>query len=506
METALSINSIQVEFPGVRALNNVSFDLAAGEVHALCGENGAGKSTLIKCISGTRPYGSYQGDIVINNEKKRFHSSKDAEQAGIAVIHQELALIREMTVAENIFLGAEPLKPSGLIDWNRLYADTKTLLAQYGLDLDPAAKTINLGIAEQQLVEIAKALSKHAKIMLLDEPSAALTESEVSILLNIIHTLKAKNVSCIYISHKLDEVFEIADRITVLRDGAAVSTQKCNETDKTTVIQQMVGRTIDTQFPRRAGKPAETILEVSDLTVNDPQTGRTVLQDIEFSVQAGEVLGIGGLMGAGRTELILHLFGYFGERVNGNIALCGKQLENHSPSDAIHHGMMLVSEDRKRYGLILEQHIGFNQSIASLRRFSNTFTLDSARENQHNRKLFESLHIKAPGLESPVATLSGGNQQKVLLAKALMTEPRLIFLDEPTRGIDVGAKLEVYELINKLTDAGKAVIMVSSEMPELIGMSDRILVLSAGKTGGLFNARQTDQQTLLQAAMAGNPA
>ena len=501
-KTILEVNKLTKRFGSVTALNQVSFDLKAAEVHALCGENGAGKSTLIKCLSGIWTKDTYEGDITVNQQTAQFQNIRDAENAGIGVIYQELALVREMTVAENIFLGNEPSNFLGKIDWPKVYSDSASLLKKYNLDLDPTAKVEDLGIGQQQLVEIVKALLKNTKILLLDEPTAALTESEVEILLSIIRDLRSRGVTCVYISHKLDEVMAISDRVTVLRDGTSVSTMNAADIDKSEIIRQMVGRDINDLFPRRVSHTGETILKVSDLYVNDPLTNKPLLKDISFEIKAGEVLGFGGLMGAGRTELIMHIFGAFGQRTSGNIEFKHASMNDTSPAQAIKAGMMMVSEDRKRYGLVLDKNIGFNQSLASLGEFSKGFLIDEHAETQTNQDYFKSLRVKAPNLESIVGGLSGGNQQKVVLAKALMTKPSLVFLDEPTRGIDVGAKLEVYELVNQLTEEGKAVILVSSEMPELMGMSDRIIVLSEGQIGGEFNAQEASQENLLEAAMA----
>lgn len=500
----LRVDNLTKRFPGVLALNKVCFDLEPAEIHALCGENGAGKSTLIKCLSGIWTADTYEGDIFVGDRRANFHNIRDAEDAGIAVIYQELALVREMTVAENIFLGAEPANKIGKIDWLQVYARTQALLKKYNLDLDPAVKVGDLGIGQQQLVEIAKALLKDTKILLLDEPTAALTESEVETLLEIILDLKNRGVTCVYISHKLDEVIRISDRVTVIRDGTSIGTSPIKEIDKAEIIRRMVGRSIDDLFPRRSSHPGDVVLKVENLEVLDTQEHKTCLKDINFEVRAGEVLGFGGLMGAGRTELIMHLFGAFGQRVNGEVTFLEQNLKGHTPSAAISAGMMMVSEDRKRYGLVLDKDIGFNQSLASLPTFSSKMLIDQHAETAANQELFKSLRVKAPSLEYIVGGLSGGNQQKVVLAKALMTKPSLVFLDEPTRGIDVGAKLEVYELINKLTEEGKAVILVSSEMPELMGMSDRIIVLSEGKIGGEFISANTNQEELLKAAMAHN--
>jgi len=498
-ESVLAVQTLTKTFPGVVALDGVSFALEAGEVHALCGENGAGKSTLIKVLSGIHPSGSYEGRVLIDGCQVAFQSIADAEAAGIAVIYQELALIGAMTVAENVFLGAEP-KRGALIDWHRIYAETRAVLDEYDLALDPTARVADLGIGQQQLVEIVKALAKNSKILLLDEPTAALTEAEVERLLQIVRSLRQRGITCVYISHKLDEVFEIADRITVLRDGESVCTLSAAETEKDEVIRHMVGREIVDFYPRQQVAAGEVLLSVDNLSVE--VEGVKVLRDIDLEVRAGEVLGLGGLMGAGRSELLLHILGVYGERTDGAVSINGRLLSGHSPADAIDEGLVLVSEDRKRYGLLLEKTIGFNLSLSSLEQFTARGLIDANREILRNQVFFDSLAIRANGQEALVESLSGGNQQKVVLGKALMTEPQVILLDEPTRGIDVGAKVEVYELINRLTEEGKAVLLVSSELPELMGMSDRMVILSGGRIGGEFARGDASQEQILAAAMA----
>ena len=501
MEKALEVRGLTKTFPGVTALDGVSFDLGAGEVHALCGENGAGKSTLIKVLSGIHPHGSYEGEILVDGRPAAFASIADAENAGIAVIYQELALIGGMTVAENVFLGVEPRR-GALIDWHKMYADTRRLLDEYDLALDPTARVADLGIGQQQLVEIVKALAKDSTILLLDEPTAALTEAEVERLLGIVARLRERGITCVYISHKLDEVFAIADRITVLRDGEGVCTLAIATTGKDEVIRHMVGREIVDFYPRRAGATGAALLEVEELFV--AAEGVEVLQDISLELRAREVLGLGGLMGAGRSELLMHIMGAYGTRTAGQVRVGGRALEGHSPADAIAEGLVLVSEDRKRYGLLLDKSIGFNLSLASLGQFSGRMLIDAHREIDRNQLFFDSLGIRANGQETVVGSLSGGNQQKVVLGKALMTEPQVILLDEPTRGIDVGAKVEVYELVNRLTAEGKAVLLVSSELPELMGMSDRMVILSNGRIGGAFDRDDATQERILAAAMAHN--
>ncbi|MGZ4984032.1 MAG: sugar ABC transporter ATP-binding protein, partial [Chthoniobacterales bacterium] len=492
----LKAENIVKKFPGVVALKNVSFDLRAGEIHALCGENGAGKSTLIKVLSGIHPRGSYEGEFFVRGERANFDSLGHAERAGIAVIYQELALVNDMTVAENIFLGNEPRTAAGLIDWNKIEREARLLLQKFKVALDPATPVAQLGVGQKQLVEIVKALGKNSQILILDEPTAALAEHEVLILLEILRDLRSRGISCVYISHKLDEVFAVCDRITVLRDGSSIVTLAVRETSKREVIKHMVGREITDLFPRRAAKPGAATLEVEGLNVTSRRSAIR-LSDISFTLRAGEVLGLGGLMGAGRTELLMHLFGVWGERESGSVRLHDEELRACKPDAVIARGMVLVSEDRRRYGLILAKEIGFNLSLSSLRRLTSRRLINRAREFQRNKYFFDSLHVKAPSLEAIVEKLSGGNQQKVVLGKALMTEPSVIFLDEPTRGIDVGAKLEIYEIINQLTDAGKAVVLDSSEMPELIGMSDRILMLHEGRIGGEFTRAEVTQEKLL---------
>ncbi len=519
----LAARRITKRFPGVVALRDVSFDLHAGEIHALCGENGAGKSTLIKLLSGLHPHGSYEGDLEIAGEVAEFCGPADAARSGIATIYQELALVEGMTVAENIFFGAEPLH-RGLIDWGRIFCDARALLEQFKVDIDPAIPCERLGIGQKQLVEIVKALAKNSRILILDEPTAALAEYEVQVLLAILRELRTRGIACIYISHKLEEVFAVADRITVLRDGATVATFPAAAASKAEVIRHMVGREIHDQFPRRSrvverdarsverpvGDAAHTpdarpcALRVENLTVADSHTGRLTLRDISFAVASGQVLGIGGLMGAGRTELLMHLFGAWGVRRGGAVALDGQPLPVLPPHCILRRGIALVSEDRRRFGLVLHESVGFNLSLSSLAGLSRgRFFVDPHREFLRNERAFSSLQVKAPSLDAGVGKLSGGNQQKVVLGKALMTEPRVVLLDEPTRGIDVGAKLEIYELINQLTASGKAVVLVSSELPELIGMSDRILMLSAGRMGGEFSRAEATPERLMAAAMGG---
>ena len=503
----LEARGLTKKFPGVVALNNVGFDLRPGEIHALCGENGAGKSTLIKLLSGIHPSGTYEGELRVNGQVVQFKTIRDAEASGIAVITQEFALVDELSVAENIFLGRAPRR-GWRIDWLEMNRRAAALLADFGLAIAPEAPVRSLGIGHKQLVEIVRAMDKKTRVLVLDEPTAALTEQEVEVLISHLRRLRQQGTACIYISHKLEEVFAIADRITILRDGASIATVEAAKASIPLVIRHMVGREISDLFPRKSSLATGPVqLAVQGLNVAREKGEAAFLKDIHFELRAGEVLGFGGLMGAGRTELLMHLFGAWGERLAGDVTLHELPYAHPTPRRSISHGLVLVSEDRRRYGLVLEQEIGFNLSLSCLRNFvGRTQYIDRPAEHQRNQQLFVSLRIKAPGQETRVGGLSGGNQQKVVLGKALMTEPKIVMLDEPTRGIDVGAKLEVYELINRLTAEGKAVILVSSELPELMGMSDRIIMLHEGKIGGEFPRAEFSQERLLAAAMGHAPA
>ncbi len=501
----LDMQSITKDFPGVRALDAVNFDIHAGEIHALCGENGAGKSTLIKILCAVHPCGTYEGTLYINGTEQCFQNVQDAENAGIAVIHQELALIPEMTVAENIYLGREPRK-FGIIDKQRLYQDAGELLVQFGLDIPLQGKIHELGIGQQQLVEIAKALSRNTRLLVLDEPTAALTNSEVDILRQILAQLRNQGVACIYISHKLKEIFQIADRVTVLRDGKTVATQSVNECTEDILISQMVGRELTELFPVRENSTPSSddnavVLQVENLSTYPSEPPR--LEKINFAVRKGEILGIAGLMGAGRTELISAVFGAYAGKWEGTVYRKGTQVQIRSPRDAIKQGMALVSEDRKTYGLILEDTLVRNMTLVSLGVLKELtlYNIVSRKvEYQKSNASVDSLRIKTASLDTPVNQLSGGNQQKVVLGKWLMTRPEVLFLDEPTRGIDVGAKAEIHALTAKLADEGVAIVLVSSELPEILGMSDRVIVLHEGRITGEFTNENLTQEDILRCA------
>ncbi|UQZ35733.1 xylose ABC transporter ATP-binding protein [Paenibacillus sp. PK3_47] len=499
----LEMAEISKAFPGVKALDQVNFKVKQGEIHALCGENGAGKSTLMKVLSGLYPAGTYGGEIIIGGEKKEFHNITDAEKAGIAIIHQELALVKEMTIGENIFLGAEPVR-RGAIQWDELYHQAAQWLKKVGLHLSPDTKTGNLGIGQQQLVEIAKALSKHTKILILDEPTAALTESEVSILMGILNQLRSEGVSCVYISHKMPEVFALADSITVLRDGRTVATLDRRETDDDRVVSLMVGRELTERYPRVEHHPGEVVLEVSNYNVWHPEKRQQkVLKDIHFTLRKGEILGIAGLMGAGRTELVSSLFGAYGGKAEGSVQIEGKTVKIASVSDAIKAGLALVSEDRKRQGLVMGMDVKRNTTLAALGKVSRMGVINENEEIKYSSRYAQDLRTKTASLETPVGTLSGGNQQKVVIGKWLMTNPTILIMDEPTRGIDVGAKYEIYNLMNQLVEQGVAIIMISSELPEVLGMSDRILVMSEGQLVREFDYREATQENIMLAATGG---
>ncbi len=525
----LDMQMITKDFPGVRALDTVSFEINRGEIHALCGENGAGKSTLIKILGGVYPFGTYDGQLRIDGVKQQFHTVRDAERAGIAVIHQELALIPEMTVAENIYLGKEPER-FGIIDKQRLYHDAGQLLSQFGLTLPLDRPVYELGIGQQQLVEIAKALERSRgwvsqpdgflraeatgretlPLLVLDEPTAALTESEVEILRRILMQLREKGVACIYITHKLKEIFQIADRVTVLRDGKTVAThpvesQECTEE---LLISEMVGRELTTLFPKRHARPTsedasnqEVALRIENLSTYPSEPPQ--LEDVSFEVRRGEILGIAGLMGAGRTELISTIFGAYSGKWEGKVFIDGTPVEIHAPHQAIAHGLGLVSEDRKRYGLLLDVDVVRNMTLASLNASSDIVShgvIDDDVASEKSGRYVDSLQIKTTSLDIPVNHLSGGNQQKVVLGKWLMTHPKVLFLDEPTRGIDVGAKTEIHALMAQLAQADVAIVFVSSELPEILGMSDRVLVLHEGKITGEFTNDNLTQEDILRSA------
>lgn len=499
----LEMRDITKVFPGVKALDNVNFKVVKGEIHGLCGENGAGKSTLMKVLSGVYSYGTYEGDIVINGAVNQFHNTKDSGNAGVAIIYQELTLVKEMDVGENIFLGKEPVRHR-IIDRNELYSSSEKLLKEVGLDINVHIKIKDLGIAQQQLVEIAKALSKNADILILDEPTAALTNTETEILMHILGVLKKRGITCIYISHKIHEVLKIADKITVLRDGKSIATDEVKDLTEDIIVKKMVGREMKERFPQGKSQIGDVVFEVKNFSVFDAVNNhKQIINNVSFNVKKGEILGIAGLMGAGRTELIMSIFGAVKWPKEGSIYLENRKVEINSSSDAIKLGLGLVSEDRKRYGLLLQQSVQRNVSLAALKRFCFMSVINSNKEILACEEKVLNLRIKSPSLETKVNNLSGGNQQKVILARWLLTDTKVLFLDEPTRGIDVGSKYEIYSIINELVRSGVSIVMISSELPEVLGMCDRILVMHHGAITGEFKNEEATQEKIMKCAIGG---
>lgn len=499
----LEMQNITKEFPGIRALDNVNLKVKRGEIHCLVGENGAGKSTLMKVLSGVYPYGTYCGDIVIDGKVQKFRSISDSETAGISIIYQELALIPELTVYENIFFGHEIMKGS-TVDWNKTIVEAAKALDKVGLDINPSQKVRTLGIGNQQLVEIAKAMSKNVKILILDEPTSALNENDSKNLLKLIQELKTHNVTCILISHKLKEITSIADTITVLRDGSTICSLENGQTlSEQEIIKHMVGREMGNIYPKREKvEIGEICFEIKDWTVYDVKKKRNVLENVNINIRKGEIVGLQGLMGAGRTEMALSIFGNVlnYKLKNGEIKVNGRKVNFKSPREAIDSGIAYVSEDRKEKGLILIQDIRYNITVSNLAALIKKLVINQNEEVTVAQRFKDSINIKAPSVEQKVGNLSGGNQQKVQLAKWMFMQPNVLILDEPTRGIDVGAKFEIYSLMNRLVEKGMSIIMISSELQEVLGMSDRIYVMSQGKiTAELSSEEATEEKVMFHA-------
>jgi len=499
----LEMKGISKEFTGVKALSNVSFKVEKGEIHCLVGENGAGKSTLMKVLSGVYPHGTYSGDIVFEGEVQRFSGISDSVGAGIVIIYQELALFPDLSVYENIFAGNE-VKRGSVVNWNETIARAKDMLRMVKLDVNPEMLVKDLGVGKQQLVEIAKALSKNVKLLILDEPTAALNENDSENLLLLLKELKKQGITCIMISHKLKEVIAIADKATVLRDGHTICTLDAakGEVTESAIIKNMVGREIDDIYPKRAHKNfGENVLEVRHWTAYDPALGREVVKDANIHVRKGEIVGIAGLMGSGRTELAQSIFGnQKSYRLQGELLVNGELKKFRQPKDAIEAGIAYVTEDRKGDGLFLIQDIKQNISAANLRAISSRGVINDNEEVKISNEYKSSLNIKAPSVEQLVGNLSGGNQQKVSLGKWLFVGPKLLILDEPTRGIDVGAKFEIYTIMNKLIAEGMSIIMISSELGEVLGMSDRVYVMAEGRIKGELPIEEADQEKIMKLA------
>ncbi len=499
--TILEMRSITKTFPGVVALKDVSLDVRPGEIHAICGENGAGKSTLMKVLSGVYPHGTYDGEIVFEGSPVEFRGIRDSEHHGIVIIHQELALSPYLSIAENIFLGNER-STRGVIDWGRTNAEAARLLAEVGLAESPDTKIYDIGVGKQQLVEIAKALAKSVKLLILDEPTAALNDEDSANLLTLIQSLRERGITSIIISHKLNEILRVADRTTILRDGQTITTfdMRAERVTEEDLIRAMVGRSMDHRFPERTPNIGEEVLRVEDWTVHHPiQQERKVVDGASLYVRRGEVVGLAGLMGAGRTELAMSVFGRtYGTNISGRVLKDGKDVTPSSVGDAIRAGIAYATEDRKRYGLNLLTDIKRNVASAALGKVSRYGVVDGGAEARVAGRYREDLNIKAPSVDVVTGNLSGGNQQKVVLSKWIFTDADVLILDEPTRGIDVGAKYEIYTIINSLASAGKAVIMISSELPELLGMCDRIYAISEGRVTGEVPRDEATQETLMR--------
>jgi putative multiple sugar transport system ATP-binding protein len=501
----LEMRGITKAFHGVKALNHVNLSVRGGEIHAIVGENGAGKSTLMKVLSGVYPYGDYQGDISFLGKECKFKGISDSEKQGIIIIHQELALVPLLSIAENIFLGNEPAQ-YGVIDWSAAFIKTQALLKKVGLKESPATLITDLGVGKQQLVEIAKALSKEVKLLILDEPTASLNETDSDALLQLLLELKNHGIACILISHKLNEIAKVADTITVLRDGATVACMDCHaETvSEDRVIKHMVGRDMADRYPKRTPQIGDKVFEVKNWQVHhELHADRQVIKGIDLHIRRGEIVGIAGLMGAGRTELAMSIFGRsYGQGISGQVLLHGQVIDTSTVQKAIDHGIAYVTEDRKGYGLVLEETIAWNTTLANLPAVSSYSVIDEGREFGVAEEYRRKLNIRSPDVLARTVNLSGGNQQKVVLSKWLFSNPEVLILDEPTRGIDVGAKYEIYTIIAQLAAEGKCVLMISSEMPELLGMCDRICVLNEGTFVAEFSAAQATQEKIMHSIVA----
>jgi putative multiple sugar transport system ATP-binding protein len=497
----LEMRGITKTFPGVKALEDVNLAVRRGEIHAICGENGAGKSTLMKVLSGVYPAGSYDGEIVYDGQPVRFNGIRDSEHVGIVIIHQELALVPYLSIAENMFLGNERRGRGGLIDWNKANAEAARLLAEVGLHENPVTPVGQLGVGKQQLVEIAKALSKDVRLLILDEPTAALNDNDSAHLLDLMRRLRERGITSIMISHKLGEITAVSDNVTVIRDGKTVETLSLHagEVTQERIIRGMVGRDLESYYPERESHPGEEVLRVEDWTVWHSTQERKIVDGANFTVRAGEVVGIAGLMGAGRTELAMSVFGRaYGRNITGRMFVHGKEVRPKNVAEAIDAGIAYATEDRKHYGLNLIEDIRRNVSAAALGKLASKGFVNGNEEIKVAEGYRKSMNVKAPSVASVVGKLSGGNQQKVVLSKWLYTDPEVLILDEPTRGIDVGAKYEIYTIINRLVAAGKAVLVISSELPELLGICDRIYTLSAGRITGEVPVGQATQENLME--------
>lgn len=500
MNAILEMKGISKVFPGVKALDNVSISVKQGEIHALVGENGAGKSTLMKVLSGVHPASSYTGDIVFEGEVQSFDSIAASEKKGIIIIHQELTLVPQLSIAENIFLGNEQ-DHRGVINWQKTFNKTKNLLKKVGLSDSPDTLIIDIGVGKQQLVEIAKALSKNVKLLILDEPTASLNEKDSDALLALLLEFKAQGIASILISHKLNEIRKVADTVTVIRDGASVKTLNCLEQpiEEAEIIRHMVGRALEDRFPLKTSTIGEKVFEIKNWNVFHHQNSeRQVVKNASLNVRRGEIVGVAGLMGSGRTELAMSVFGRsYGQKISGKVFLHDKELQLKNVGAAVKSGLAYVTEDRKNYGLVLMEDIKKNITLANLEQVSKRGVIDENLEANTAKTFQRDLNIKCPSIYQKTINLSGGNQQKVVLSKWLFANPEILILDEPTRGIDVGAKYEIYGIIDSLAAQGKGVLMISSEMPELLGMCDRIYVMNEGEIIAEMTREEASQEAIM---------
>lgn len=498
--TILEMRGITKTFPGVKALSDVNLDVREAEIHAIVGENGAGKSTLMKVLSGVYPDGSYDGQIIYKGQEQHFKSIRDSEHVGIVIIHQELALVPLLSIAENIFLGNEQAK-GGVIDWDETRDGARKLLAMVGLTEDPDTLVTHIGVGKQQLVEIAKALSKEVKLLILDEPTASLSEKDSTALLDLLLEFKRQGITSILISHKLNEISRVADRITVIRDGRTIETMNKDQISEDRIITSMVGRSLDDRYPARTPAIGEVVFEVKNWSVYHPQhRDRQVIKNIDLTVRKGEVVGIAGLMGSGRTEFAMSLFGKsYGQKISGEVYLHGKKIDTSTVRRAVDQGIAYATEDRKTYGLNLIDHIKHNTTLANLAGVSRFGVLDDLAELDVANDYRKKTNIRSSSVYQITGNLSGGNQQKVVLSKWLFANPEVLILDEPTRGIDVGAKYEIYTIINQLAAQGKAIIVISSEMPELLGITDRLYVMNEGRLVGEMPTSEASQEKIMRA-------
>lgn len=499
-QNILEMRGITKTFPGVKALSNVTIAVQRGEIHAICGENGAGKSTLMKVLSGVYPHGTYDGQIVFDGEEVAFRNLRDSEAKGIVIIHQELALSPFLSIAENIFLNNEQRGALGLIDWNTTNAEAAKLLARVGLRENPTTRINQIGVGKQQLVEIAKALSKEVKLLILDEPTAALNDEDSAHLLDLMLHLRGQGITSIIISHKLNEIKKVADTVTVIRDGKTIETIAKNDVTEDRIIKDMVGRDLEHRYPDHEPHIGEELLRVENWTAHHPvDASRVVVDDVSITVRAGEIVGIAGLMGAGRTEFAMSLFGHsYGSRISGRVFMRGKEIKTRTVSEAIDNGLAYATEDRKTYGLNLIEDIKRNISMASLKKLETAGLVNDNEEYKVANEYRRDLNIKAPNVLVKTGKLSGGNQQKVVLSKWIYSDPEVLILDEPTRGIDVGAKYEIYTIINRLAASGKGIIVISSELPELLGISDRVYALSEGRITGELPIAEANPESVLK--------